>query len=149
MDAASHTKPAPWYSVAPAFAPPPDSCRICGAIPAAFVELRAHQGLLFFMRWTSVDGWFCGACGIAQIRELTTRTLWQGWWGPLSMFATMHALLRNWRAYRQLRRLDPPSPVPGRPQTPQGHPVWQRPQAYLALIPVIWAASLIASNLKR
>jgi hypothetical protein len=110
------------------------------------VQVRAHQGLLLFMRWRTIDGPFCSTCGVALVRQLTTKTLWQGWWGPASLLAgTPFALLSNLNAYRQLRRLDPPTQPASRPQAPLGKPVLRRPLAYVALIPLCWATWLITS----
>ncbi|MET9762180.1 hypothetical protein ABZ016_24500 [Streptomyces sp. NPDC006372] len=39
---------------------------------------------------------------------MTTRTLWQGWWSPLSLIVGAPlALLQNFLAYRRLRQLPP------------------------------------------
>ncbi len=138
----------PWHSVSPAGPPeaPPVGCRICGAGPVAPVQVRSHQGLILLMRWQTLDGPFCATCGTALVREMTTRTLWQGWWGPLSFLAgTPFALLSNFDAYRQLKQLPAPTPVPGRPQAVPGKPVLQRPLAYVALVPLLWAVWLLSS----
>lgn len=144
---ASHASQAPWPPAPGLPHAPTVGCRICGAIPNTGVQVRSHQGLLFAMRWQTLDGPFCSICGIALVREMTTRTLWQGWWSPLSLVATPLTLLRNAHAYRRLRRLPPPAPVPGRSQAEMGKPVLKRPQSYVALVPLIWAASIIVSNL--
>ncbi|WP_406164505.1 hypothetical protein [Streptomyces sp. NBC_00996] len=148
QDTAAGAAPVPWHSVNPAGPPPapPVGCTVCGAHPVAPVEVRAHQGLLLLMRWQTIDGPFCATCGIALIRELTTKTLWQGWWGPFSFFCTLYALLSNWDAYRQLRRLAPPIPIPGRPQAVMGKPVLDRPLAYVAIIPLGCAVGFLASR---
>ncbi|MGW0844271.1 hypothetical protein ACWD26_29855 [Streptomyces sp. NPDC002787] len=100
------------------------------------------------MRWHTLDGPFCAICGIALVRKMTTKTLWQGWWGVGSLiFGTPFALASNWAAYRKLRRLQPAVPVPGRRQLPLGKPILHRPLAYVALIPLIWAAWLITGAL--
>jgi hypothetical protein len=117
-------------------------CRMCAAAEVAAVTVRSHQGLLVWMRWQTIDGPFCGPCGTALIRKLTVRTLCLGWWNPLSLIAAAPAaLVANAAAYRRLRPLPPPVPLPGRPRADPGKPVLQRPLAYVALIPlagVIW-----------
>lgn len=108
--------------------------------------MRAHAGLLLVMRDQTLDGPYCATCGNARIRAMTTRTLWQGWWNPLSLvLGAPLTLCQNWSSYRQLRRLPPPVPVPGRQQTSLGRPVLRRPQAYVALLPLITATWLITS----
>ncbi|MCX5256771.1 hypothetical protein OOK27_21975 [Streptomyces canus] len=117
-------------------------CRMCAAAEVAAVTVRSHQGLLVWMCWQTIDGPFCGPCGTALIRKLTVRTLCLGWWNPLSLIAAAPAaLVANAAAYRRLRPLPPPVPLPGRPRADPGKPVLQRPLAYVALIPlagVIW-----------
>lgn len=132
-------------SAEPAFAPmPPIGCRVCRVAPVASCAIRAHQGFIVLMRWHKVDGPFCAICGVALVRELTTKTLWQGWWGVGSLIVgTPFALLSNWGAYRKLRRLQPAIPVPGTRQLPLGKPVLHRPLAYVALVPLIWAATVL------
>ncbi|MGW1039460.1 hypothetical protein [Streptomyces sp. NPDC002547] len=141
--------PAAWPPSATSTAPPPAppvGCKVCGVAPVAPVTIRAHQGLILMMRWHTLDGPFCALCGTALVREMTTKTLWQGWWGVGSLiFGAPYALVSNWVAYRKLRRLQPAVPVPGTRQLPLGKPVLHRPLAYVALIPLCWAIWLISS----
>jgi hypothetical protein len=123
-------------------------CRMCAAAEVAPVTVRSHQGLLVWMRWQAIDGPFCGPCGTALVRKLTVRTLCLGWWNPLSLIAAAPAaLVANAAAYRQLRRLPPPVPLPGRPRADPGKPVLQRPPAYVALIPLAGVIWLLTSAL--
>ncbi|MGW7197319.1 hypothetical protein [Streptomyces chryseus] len=121
------------------------SCRICEAYPVIDVAVRAHQGLLLMMRFHKLDGPFCRSCGTAIMRALTTRTLWQGWWSPLSLlvFAPV-ALAWNLIALRRFSSLPEPVPMPGRQPLAQGTPVHRRPLAYVALIPFAWAVWITA-----
>ncbi|MFF8932348.1 hypothetical protein ACF1AO_34355 [Streptomyces longwoodensis] len=142
--------PAAWPATAtsaPPPAAPPVGCKVCGAAPAAPVTIRAHQGFILAMRWHTLEGPFCAICGTALVREMTTKTLWQGWWGVGSLiFGTPYALLSNWAAHRKLRRLVPAVPAYGTHQLQIGKPVLRRPLAYVALVPFCWAIWLIASN---
>ncbi|MER6684629.1 hypothetical protein [Streptomyces olivaceoviridis] len=135
----------PWWSVQPTppFSPP--GCQICGVKSVADVTVRAHQGLIIVMRWQRIDGPLCGYCGVALIRDLTTRTLWQGWWSVGSLIiGAPFALLSNFFAYRKLSRLQLAVPTDGRGQAPLGKPILRRPLAYVALIPLCSAIWLIA-----
>lgn len=136
---------------APAFAPaPPIGCRVCRVTPVAPVTIRAHQGLIFVMRWHKIDGPLCAICGIALVREMTSKTLCQGWWGVGSLIVgAPYALMSNWAAYRKLRRLQPAVPIAGMRQPPLGKPVLHRPLSYVVLIPILGAACLIVSALTR
>ncbi|MFJ2627689.1 hypothetical protein ACIO6T_30885 [Streptomyces sp. NPDC087532] len=123
----------------------PARCRACWAQPAANVTVRAHQGVLVVMRFHKVDGPFCRACGRAVIRRLTTATLCQGWWSPFSLvFFTPFTLVWNLVAHRKLAALTPPGPpIPGAERIPEGKPVHQRPLAYVAVVPLLWAVWFI------
>ena len=136
--------PAPWHS----FYPRPGAplvCRQCGVTPAAAVTIRAHCGLILATKWKHINGPLCGLCGIALLRDMTAQTLWQGWWSVVSLIiGTPHALVSNWLAYRKLRQLQPAVPAPGTRQVPLGKPVLHRPASYVALIPLILVAVVIA-----
>jgi hypothetical protein len=135
----------PTHAGIPAWQPTALTCRICEARPAATVTVRAHQGLLFMMRFHTVDGPFCRTCGTAVVRDLTTKTLWQGWWSPFSLvFFSPFTLVWNLFASRKLAELSPPGPTaPGTTRIPEGKPVHQRPMAYIAIVPLIWATWFI------
>ncbi|MFJ9379285.1 hypothetical protein [Streptomyces sp. NPDC101455] len=140
---AGGSPPVPWHSVYPRPGEPL-ACRVCGVTPAAAVTIRAHRGLILAMRWKHEVGPFCGLCGIALVRDMTTHTLWQGWWGVGSLIVgAPFSLVSNLLAFRQLRRLQPAVPPPGAQQVPLGKPVLHRPLAYVALIPLIWAAVVL------
>lgn len=141
-DAPQHN-PAPWAAYVSPVAPPL-GCKVCGVTPTAPVTIRAHRGLVVIMRWRRADGPFCGFCGIALVREMTTATLRQGWWGVGSLIiGAPVALMSNLLAYRKLRRLQLAVPVPGTVRPRLGKPVLHRPSAYVALIPLTWAVVVI------
>ena len=121
------------------------ACRICGAQPAAVVTVRAHQGLLLMMRFHKIDGPFCRSCGTALVRELTGKTLWQGWWSPFSLvFFSPFTLVWNLVVSRKLAALPMPGPpAPGAARVQEGKPVHRRPMAYIAILPLIWAVWFI------
>ncbi|MFF8291151.1 hypothetical protein ACF068_18260 [Streptomyces sp. NPDC016309] len=124
----------------------PRACRFCGGHPTVDTSVRAHQGILVIMRFQKVDGPFCRGCGTAVVRAVTTQTLWQGWWSPFSLvFFTPFTLLWNLVAHLRLARLAPAAPAPGRAAPDQGQPVYRRPLAYVALVPVVWAAYFITA----
>ena len=139
------SRPPAWAMPAGLPSASPAGCKICGVTPTAPVTVRAHQGLIFVMRWQRIDGPLCGLCGIALVREMTTKTLWQGWWGGGSLIiGTPFALVSNLLAYRKLRQLQPAVPLHGTRQVPLGKPILHRPMAYVALIPLIWAVVVLA-----
>ncbi|MET8676136.1 hypothetical protein ABZW18_00640 [Streptomyces sp. NPDC004647] len=124
-------------------------CRFCGAVPAAETTFRSHQGFLVMMRSQSLRGPYCRICGIAIFREMTTSSLWQGWWGPLSLvLANPITIALNLVSRARIKKLGPPVPGHPRPQVPLGRPVTRRPAAFVAVIPLIWALWVI-SNIIR
>ncbi|MFI2189069.1 hypothetical protein [Streptomyces sioyaensis] len=135
-------QPIAWGQV-PAGNPYP-ACRICGAMPAADVTVRGHQGILIMFRFLSLKGPFCRNCGTAVLREMTGKTLWQGWWSPFSLVAfTPFTLISNLTVRAKLNKLPPP--VPGQPgqQLDPGVPLRRRPAALGALIPLAWVLFLV------
>ncbi|MEU9105660.1 hypothetical protein AB0D54_15020 [Streptomyces xanthophaeus] len=119
-------------------------CRHCGAAPAVPVTFRLHQGLLIMMRFHKMEGPFCRECGTAYFRELTARTLWQGWWSPFSLVLfTPFTLISNRVALAKVNRL--PEPSGGGPRPRVGLPVLRRPTSLVVLLPIAWAIWVIAN----
>ncbi|WKD35853.1 LppU/SCO3897 family protein [Streptomyces xanthophaeus] len=111
-------------------------CRLCGAWPAAHATVRGHQGLIVLMRFLSLRGPFCRDCGLATYRRMSSDTLWQGWWGPLSVFITPVTLLMNLGPRAAFRKLAPPAGG-HRPALDPGKPMWRRGPVLLFLAPVL------------
>ncbi|MEW1753885.1 LppU/SCO3897 family protein [Streptomyces angustmyceticus] len=110
-------------------------CQFCGAQPAVQATVRGHQGLLLLMRFLSRGGVFCRSCGLATYREMSAKTLWQGWWSPLSVAITPLTLLMNLGPRGRFRKLA--APVGGfRPPLDPGKSLLRRPEALLFLLPM-------------
>ncbi|CAM5354133.1 hypothetical protein SAVIM338S_01258 [Streptomyces avidinii] len=123
-----------WSAPQPAYGPP--ACRLCGAWPAVEATVRGHQGMVVLMRFLSLRGPFCRDCGLATHRRMSSDTLWQGWWGPLSLFITPVTVLVNLGPRAAFRRLGPPTGG-FRPALDPGRPLRRRPAALLLLAPVL------------
>ncbi|MFJ3173259.1 hypothetical protein ACIPJK_21135 [Streptomyces roseus] len=117
----------------------PYGCRVCGAQPAVRATVRGHQGMLVLMRFLRQEGPFCRDCGLATYRKMSADTLWQGWWGPLSVFITPVTVLMNLGARSRFLRLAPPA---GRilPSLDPGRPLWRRPPALVFLAAIVLIA---------
>ena len=117
------------------------ACRLCGSTPASNGRFRRVQGLVVLMRWSSLEGPFCRDCGLAVFRDMTARTLLQGWWGVLAVFANVFALLGNLAARARFATLDPPERHPeaaapnARPLDP-GKPLTRRPAILMTAVPL-------------
>ncbi|WP_431043424.1 hypothetical protein ACQUSR_17025 [Streptomyces sp. P1-3] len=135
---------APGYGYAAA--PVQPTCRICGAHPAVDVKFRQHQGLLIATRSMSLEGPFCRNCGTATFREMTAKSLGQGWWSPHSMvFFNPFTIVCNLVANAKIKKL--PVPVPGQPgaQLDPGKPIRRRAVAYVPLLPLVFWAVMLAA----
>ncbi|MER7439900.1 LppU/SCO3897 family protein [Micromonospora avicenniae] len=112
-------------------------------MPAIKGTLHGHQGFLIFMRMLTRYGPFCRSCGIAACRDMSAKTLWQGWWGLLSLIITPGVLIGNLITRIRLGRLAEPIPgAPGVPAVP-GRPVLRRAAALGLVIPVVVAAVIV------
>ena len=126
----------------PAAPPPPQTqCRFCGNVPAVDVTFRGHRGMLVIMQFLHVRGPFCRDCGLATLRDMSAKTLVQGWWGYTSFIITPITLLINLARHGKVANLQPPRPPArgpyGRPMNP-GQPLFARPAALIGLgIPVL------------
>ncbi|TDO44405.1 hypothetical protein EV643_116217 [Kribbella sp. VKM Ac-2527] len=111
-------------------------CRFCGAVPAVPATVRGHQGLLIMMRFLKLEGPFCKTCGTATVRDMTAKSLWQGWWGIGSAIINPITMLMNLGPSSKFKNLPEPAPgAPGRPMDP-GKPLFKRPQILFLLVPV-------------
>ena len=84
-------------------------CESCGRAPARRITVRHHVGLALLMQFHSKTVDACRPCGRALVRRETLRTLWMGWWGPISFFFNWFVLAANVRAWRRVGALASPT----------------------------------------
>jgi hypothetical protein len=105
-------------------------------VPAAEVTFRGHRGMVFIMQFLHIQGPFCRDCGLATFRDMSAKTLIQGWWGYFSFLATPVTVLINVARRGKVANLQPPRPPAhgpsGRPMDP-GAPLLTRPAALIGL----------------
>lgn len=120
-------------------------CRFCGSVPAVQATVRGHQGLLILMRFLKLQGPFCRSCGIATYRDMTAKSLWQGWWGIASAIVNPIIMLMNLPVRAKFGKL--PAPVPGAPGQPMnpGKPMFRRPAILGLLLPVAVIAAIVVA----
>ena len=122
-------------------------CRFCGGYPAVDATVRGHQGMIILMRWLKLQGPFCRTCGIASVRDMTSKSLWQGWWGIGSAIINPIIMLTNIGPMQKFKSLPEPAPgAPGRPMDP-GKPLFRRPAILGLLLPILVIAAIVISNL--
>ncbi|MFD7155189.1 hypothetical protein ACFV9C_11340 [Kribbella sp. NPDC059898] len=98
------------------------------------------------MRFLKLQGPFCRTCGVASVRDMTSKSLWQGWWGIGSSIINPITMLMNIGPMQKFKKLPEPTPGPGRPMDP-GKPLFQRPAIVMLLVPFAVIALLIVTNL--
>ncbi|WP_344113969.1 LppU/SCO3897 family protein [Kribbella alba] len=131
----------------PAYAQGTMQCRFCGSVPAVNATVRGHQGLLILMRFLKLQGPFCRTCGIATVREMTSKSLWQGWWGVGSSIINPITMLTNIGPWSKFKNLPEPAPgAPGRPMDP-GKPLFKRPAMLMLLLPVAVIGLIVWGNM--
>jgi hypothetical protein len=124
-----------------------EQCRFCGCVPAAQVTFRGHRGMIVIMQFLHLKGPFCRDCGLATFRDMTAKTLLQGWYGYVSFLVTPLTVLINLVRRGKVAGLPAPTPPPsgqhGRPMDP-GAPLLARPMALAGLaIPFVGLILLI------
>ncbi|MFJ4439559.1 hypothetical protein [Streptomyces sp. NPDC088923] len=142
---APYALPHPVPGGLPAASTAPTGCVACGAAPAVDVTIRGHQGFLFFPRFLREDGHLCRDCGIGLVRHMSARTLWQGWWGIVSLVAAPVTLVMNAVTRRRLGELAAPTGAT-RPGMPLGKPLLRRPTALLLLTPAALLCAVLYSQ---
>ncbi len=131
-----------WETAGAGRPPGRSECRLCGSAPAAPGRLRSHQGIILLMRFHHLDGPFCRDCGLAVFRDMTARTLLQGWWGLASFFITIGTVAKNAFLGRRFASLRAPRRDPSvrasydRPLDP-GRPLLLRPAALGLVVPLV------------
>jgi hypothetical protein len=101
--------------------------------------------MIILMRFLKLRGPFCRTCGIASVRDMTSKSLWQGWWGIGSAIINPITMLMNIGPMQKFKSLPEPAPGPGQPMNP-GKPLFQRPVILGLLIPVAVLALIIWAN---
>ncbi|MEU8777998.1 hypothetical protein [Streptomyces sp. NPDC048606] len=139
--------PQPGFAGAPAHPGGHGSgCVACGSPHTVDMSVRAHVGVLIMMRFLHRKGPFCRTCGRAMVRAMTTKTLCQGWWSPVSLVIfTPFTLIWNLIAAIRFSKLPPSEPAPGRRTLDEGPPVHSRPFAYVAIVPLLWAVWVVSN----
>ncbi|MFC9270432.1 hypothetical protein ACFTXJ_21970 [Streptomyces zhihengii] len=122
----------------------PGGCQFCGSVPAAEATVRARQGMIIANRTQKVEGHFCRSCGMAVHRELSAKTLLQGWWSVQSFLLTPFTLIGNLSARGKFKKLAEPSGGFQQPMTP-GKPIMRRAAAVGVLVPLALVGAIVTA----
>jgi len=115
-------------------------CRFCGSYPAKKATFRGHRGIIVVMQFLTQKGPFCRDCGISTFRDMTSKTLVQGWWGYASFIITPFILFLNLFQRSKFKDMPAPHPAPDGNSVapmPVGKPVFLRPTMAGLLVPLI------------
>ena len=88
------------------------TCQLCGRAPAAQVALRRHVGMIVVQRFVRAKPTLCREHGIKISKEFLNKTLVQGWWGIISFFMNIYAVVVDLEALRTFKKLDEPQGKP-------------------------------------
>ena len=71
------------------------NCEFCGSAPAKEVLLQSASSRIIWWNHRKVQATLCGICAERVFYDQQSRTLIQGWWGPLSALATVWFVAAN------------------------------------------------------
>jgi hypothetical protein len=92
-------------------------CQVCGVeAPTRKVFFVQHIGALVMFFHKRIGGMLCRTCAARYFRQYTLTTMFLGWWGFISLFATPVVLLINFVNYFRYRGMEP---VPAGATMPQ------------------------------
>jgi hypothetical protein len=75
-------------------------CKVCGTSPAESIILQSASSRIIWWNHSKIDADLCAVCAERAYFTQQTRTLIQGWWGPLSALATI------WFSFSNIARID-------------------------------------------
>lgn len=70
-------------------------CKVCGTSPAEAIILQSASSRIIWWNLSTIDADLCAVCAEGAYLSQQTRTLIQGWWGPLSALATIFFSISN------------------------------------------------------
>jgi hypothetical protein len=92
--------------------------------------------MVIIMQFLSLKGPFCRDCGLATFRDMTAKTLIQGWWGYASSIITPITVLINAVRRGKVASLPaprPPAQGPHRRPLDPGATLFARPTAVIGM----------------
>lgn len=72
-----------------------ESCTLCGESPAERIKLQSASSRIIWWNHQKIDVPLCATCAEVVYYQMQTKTLIQGWWGPISAAATIFFSLAN------------------------------------------------------
>lgn len=124
-------------------------CQVCGGSPAIPIRFLSHQGMIVLYRQIRYGGTFCRDCGLSVFRTVMNRTLLVGWWGLISFFLNIYAIIVNLVGWARLRGLAEPVRMSGKTPLNVGRPVFLRPGSWVTVAAVAVILGVAATQSVR
>ena len=70
-------------------------CKVCGDSPGENIILQSASSRIIWWNHSKIDAPLCAVCAESVYFAQQSRTLIQGWWGPLSALATIWFSISN------------------------------------------------------
>jgi hypothetical protein len=112
------------------------TCEFCGSSPAGPIRLQSASSRIIWWNHRKIDADLCGHCAERVFYDQQSRTLIQGWWGPLSALATIWFSISNYFRISEHRKFIPSVEANGAASI--------RPRAKVTSNPVAMVVSAIA-----
>jgi hypothetical protein len=90
---------------------PSEACQFCGRQPAIKIKLRRHVGMVILQKFYKFEGFVCKEHGQELAKSFLGKTLIQGWWGVISFFVNIFAVITDVIAVTKLSGLASPGPL--------------------------------------
>jgi hypothetical protein len=124
------------------------TCEACGGSPSGPVILQSASSRIIWWNHRKVSANLCGYCAERVFFEQQSRTLIQGWWGPLSALATIWFSFSNFVRISEHRKFISTVEVGGVQEIRPRLKVTNNPAAMLvSVIALVIIASLVSTFL--
>jgi len=123
--------------------PADGECFSCGWSPAAQTVFTRQAGMVLMNKHWTERASYCKGCATEAYRRCQAWNLARGWWGVISFFMNIVALVNNSRQMGRLRDMPPPQQRAPEVVTPRttpsdgGQPVFARPESWVLVAVVL------------
>lgn len=86
-------------------------CYMCGRVPTRSITIRRHVGMVFVGKFIRLDKSLCRDHGVQVTKSFLGKTMYQGWWGIISVFANAFNVVWDLGVLVAFKRMPAPPPV--------------------------------------
>ena len=109
-------------------------CKNCGTNPAEVIILQSASSRIIWWNHSKINAELCAICAERAYVSQQSRTLIQGWWGPLSALATIWFSISNLARIDKHRKRIPTIEYDGMQIARPRLKVWSNPGVVIASI---------------